>query len=270
MVAAVAGNLARRLSSLREPVLRRSPMVREQPEASWRLISTTRSGVNAIARGDLTEKITADHGGTSRSQTTPTHGRCLRGWWSDGTRPESITVTRSRKSLLATPTCRRVPKSGPAARKKPPARWSSSTPPVRQEPRTPARRNLASSSNGWRARAGRWSIGWSDHGLPIQDNAKKIADIIGVIDSIASRPTSWRSNRGGRGRPPAKQGRGFAVVASEQVQPCPAQRPGRPRDQGAHRADSVDKVEDGARPGERSRPVPWKKWWPTSSACRCW
>ena len=57
--------------------------------------------------------------------------------------------------------------------------------------------------------------------------SRRISDIIGVIDGIAFRPTSWRSNAAVEAARAGEQGRGFAVVAARCA--LADEKPARPR-----------------------------------------
>jgi methyl-accepting chemotaxis protein len=80
----------------------------------------------------------------------------------------------------------------------------------------------------------------------IQESAKKIADIIGVIDSIAFQTNILALNAAVEAARAGEQGRGFAVVASE-VRSLAQRSAQAAREIKALIADSVDKVEDGAK-----------------------
>ena len=71
----------------------------------------------------------------------------------------------------------------------------------------------ASIHRGGRRRAVVTQVG-ADHGRH-QRQLAQISDITSVIDSIAFRPTSWRSTPPWKAARAGEQGRGFAVVASE-------------------------------------------------------
>ena len=116
---------------------------------------------------------------------------------------------------------------------------------VRRTPTTPARRgSWPARSNAVAEQGGEMVNRVVGTMGSIQESSKKIADIIGVIDSIAFQTNILALNAAVEA-PAGEQGRGFAVVASE-VRSLPSAAPRRPGDQ-ALIADSVDKVEDGAK-----------------------
>uniref|UniRef100_UPI0035AF3352 HAMP domain-containing protein n=1 Tax=Zoogloea sp. TaxID=49181 RepID=UPI0035AF3352 len=151
MSAAVAGDFAQRLSlegksgffaTLADGMNKLMGIVATNLEDIARVL-------NAIAQGDLTEKITADYNGTFGQLKDDTNTTVERLREVVGQIKE-----RPRRSRRATPTCRPAPKSRRAAWKRPPARWSSSTPRSSRTPTTPARRaSWPAPATKWRSRA---------------------------------------------------------------------------------------------------------------------
>jgi methyl-accepting chemotaxis protein len=105
---------------------------------------------------------------------------------------------------------------------------------------------LASTSNDIAARGGE-VVKQVVHTMSgIQESSKKIADIIGVIDSIAFQTNILALNAAVEAARAGEQGRGFAVVASE-VRNLAQRSATAAKEIKSLIADSVDKVEDGAR-----------------------
>jgi methyl-accepting chemotaxis protein len=85
----------------------------------------------------------------------------------------------------------------------------------------------------------------------IQDSSKKIADIIGVIDSIAFQTNILALNAAVEAARAGEQGRGFAVVATE-VRNLAQRSATAAREIKTLIAESVDKVEGGAKQVEQA------------------
>jgi len=105
---------------------------------------------------------------------------------------------------------------------------------------------LAKSSNEIATRGGEMVKGVVTTMGAIQDSSKKIADIIGVIDSIAFQTNILALNAAVEAARAGEQGRGFAVVATE-VRNLAQRSATAAKEIKTLIAESVDKVEGGAK-----------------------
>jgi len=105
---------------------------------------------------------------------------------------------------------------------------------------------LAKSSNEIATRGGAMVKGVVSTMSEIQDSSKKIADIIGVIDSIAFQTNILALNAAVEAARAGEQGRGFAVVATE-VRNLAQRSATAAKEIKTLIAESVDKVESGAK-----------------------
>jgi methyl-accepting chemotaxis protein len=105
---------------------------------------------------------------------------------------------------------------------------------------------LAKSSNEIATRGGAMVKGVVSTMTEIQSSSKKIADIIGVIDSIAFQTNILALNAAVEAARAGEQGRGFAVVATE-VRNLAARSATAAKEIKILIAESVDKVESGAK-----------------------
>ncbi|WP_374494232.1 methyl-accepting chemotaxis protein [Zoogloea sp.] len=205
--------------------------------------------LNAIARGDLTEKITADYGGTfgqlkDDTNTTVERLREVVGQIKEAS--ESINVAAQEIA---------AGNSDLSSRTEEQASSLEETASSMEELNATVRQNadnarqakeLASSSNEVAEQGGAMVGRVVETMGSIQESAKKIADIIGVIDSIAFQTNILALNAAVEAARAGEQGRGFAVVASE-VRSLAQRSAQAAREIKALIADSVDKVEDGAK-----------------------
>jgi methyl-accepting chemotaxis protein len=105
---------------------------------------------------------------------------------------------------------------------------------------------LAKNSNEIASRGGAMVKGVVSTMTEIQDSSKKIADIVGVIDSIAFQTNILALNAAVEAARAGEQGRGFAVVATE-VRSLAQRSATAAKEIKALIAESVDKVESGAK-----------------------
>ena len=205
--------------------------------------------LNAIAKGHLTERIEADYSGTFgqlKDDTNTTVERLRE------------TVLRIKESTEAINTAAQeiaVGNQDLSSRTEEQASSLEETASSMEQLNATVKQNaenarqaneLASTSNDIAARGGE-VVKQVVHTMSgIQESSKKIADIIGVIDSIAFQTNILALNAAVEAARAGEQGRGFAVVASE-VRNLAQRSATAAKEIKSLIADSVDKVEDGAR-----------------------
>lgn len=205
--------------------------------------------LNAIARGDLTEKITAEYSGTfgqlkDDTNTTVERLREVVGQIKEAA--ESINVAAQEISAGNSDLSARTEEQA-SSLEETASSMEQLNATVRQNADNARQaRELASSSNEVAVQGGEMVSRVVDTMGSIQESSKKIADIIGVIDSIAFQTNILALNAAVEAARAGEQGRGFAVVASE-VRSLAQRSAQAAREIKALIADSVDKVEDGAR-----------------------
>ncbi len=205
--------------------------------------------LNAIARGDLTEKITADYGGTfgqlkDDTNTTVERLREVVGQIKEAS--EAINVAAQEISAGNSDLSSRTEEQA-SSLEETASSMEQLNATVRQNADNARQaKELAGSSNEVAEQGGAMVGRVVETMGSIQESAKKIADIIGVIDSIAFQTNILALNAAVEAARAGEQGRGFAVVASE-VRSLAQRSAQAAREIKALIADSVDKVEDGAK-----------------------
>ncbi|MEW6164170.1 MAG: methyl-accepting chemotaxis protein [Pseudomonadota bacterium] len=219
------------------------------------LLDTTASGLNAVAgvlnslaHGDLTHKMEGDYQGTFgqlRDDTNTTVERLRE------------VVGRIKEATEAINTAAKEIAAGNqdlSSRTEEQASSLEETASSMEELNATVRQNadsarqaneLASSSNEIATRGGQMVKQVVDTMSGIQSSSKKIADIVGVIDSIAFQTNILALNAAVEAARAGEQGRGFAVVATE-VRNLAQRSATAAKEIKALIAESVDKVETGA------------------------
>jgi methyl-accepting chemotaxis protein len=205
--------------------------------------------LNGIAKGHLTERIEANYSGTFgqlKDDTNTTVERLRE------------TVLRIKESSEAINTAAQeiaVGNQDLSSRTEEQASSLEETASSMEELNATVKQNaenarqaneLAGASNAIAARGGE-VVKQVVHTMSgIQESSKKIADIIGVIDSIAFQTNILALNAAVEAARAGEQGRGFAVVASE-VRNLAQRSATAAKEIKSLIADSVDKVENGAK-----------------------
>ena len=251
MAAAVSGNFARRLSL--EGKTGFFATLADGMNNLMGIVATNLDDIarvlNAIARGDLTEKITADYGGTfgqlkDDTNTTVERLREVVGQIKDAS--ESINTAAQEIAAGNSDLSARTEEQASSLEETASSMEQLNATVKQNAENARQARNLASSSNEVAEQGGAMVNRVVETMGSIQESAKKIADIIGVIDSIAFQTNILALNAAVEAARAGEQGRGFAVVASE-VRSLAQRSAQAAREIKALIADSVDKVEDGAK-----------------------
>jgi methyl-accepting chemotaxis protein len=205
--------------------------------------------LGALARGDLTQKIDGDYQGTfgqlkDDTNTTVERLREVVGRIKDAT--ESIN-TAAKEIAAGNQDLSSRTEEQASSLEETASSMEELNATVKQNAENSRQANeLAKSSNDIASRGGdmvkRVVVTMGE----IQDSSKKIADIIGVIDSIAFQTNILALNAAVEAARAGEQGRGFAVVATE-VRSLAQRSATAAKEIKSLIAESVDKVEGGAK-----------------------
>ncbi|WP_374247400.1 methyl-accepting chemotaxis protein, partial [Zoogloea sp.] len=174
--------------------------------------------MNAIARGDLTEKITADYNGTfgqlkDDTNTTVERLREVVGQIKEAA--ESINTAAQEIAAGNSDLSARTEEQASSLEETASSMEQLNATVKQNADNARQARELASSSNEVAEQGGEMVNRVVGTMGSIQESSKKIADIIGVIDSIAFQTNILALNAAVEAARAGEQGRGFAVVASE-------------------------------------------------------
>ncbi len=204
--------------------------------------------LNALAAGDLTRKITGEYHGTfgqlkDDTNTTVERLREVVGRIKEAT--EAINTAAQQIAAGNQDLSSRTEEQA-SSLEETASSMEELNATVKQNAESARQANeLASSSNEVAARGGQMVKQVVNTMSGIQASSQKIADIVGVIDSIAFQTNILALNAAVEAARAGEQGRGFAVVASE-VRNLAQRSATAAKEIKALIAESVDKVESGA------------------------
>jgi len=228
---------------------------RNLAEGLNQLLETPSSGLaavaevlNALAKGDLTQSITGDYRGTfgqvkDDTNTTVERLREVVGRIKDAT--EAIN-TAAKEIAAGNQDLSSRTEEQASSLEETASSMEQLNATVRQNAESARQANeLARSSNEIASRGGQMVKQVVDTMSGIQSSSQKIADIVGVIDSIAFQTNILALNAAVEAARAGEQGRGFAVVASE-VRNLAQRSATAAKEIKLLISESVDKVEGGA------------------------
>ncbi len=228
---------------------------RNLAEGLNQLLETASSGLNAVAevltalaRGDLTQTMSGDYHGTfgqlkDDTNTTVERLREVVGRIKEAT--EAIN-TAAKEIAAGNQDLSSRTEEQASSLEETASSMEQLNATVKQNAESARQANqLAGSSNEIATRGGQMVKQVVDTMSGIQASSKKIADIVGVIDSIAFQTNILALNAAVEAARAGEQGRGFAVVATE-VRNLAQRSATAAKEIKALIAESVDKVEGGA------------------------